>query len=89
MWLWNTTTPADEIGDDYGYTDFKAAFQKSVKEAFDSQKYQTFFVKLNDEAVKFSRTLAGGLDPKYAKSFEQSMYDAMLNGTPSPKSHDL
>lgn len=79
MWLW-ATTPADEVGDDYGFKDFGDKFKAGVKNAFNSQQYQTFFVKLNDEAVKFSRTLAGGLDPKYAQSFERSMYDAMLNG---------
>ena len=81
MWLLmgggGSSTPVDEFGDEFGWKKFKEGWEGAIKDAFDPERYQTFFVKINTESKKLSRELAN--NTTYTKSFELNIYNAMKN----------
>ncbi len=64
----------DPTGDAFGYSKVVDAFKEAVKDAIDPSRYQTFFIKLEDQAIKSARSLAGGLEG-YSGMLEKTMFN--------------
>ena len=63
----------DPSGDAFGYNKVVAAFKTALKESVDASRYQSFFIKLEDQAIKTSRTLAGSI-AGYSDALQQQMF---------------
>jgi hypothetical protein len=68
----DTGLGTDPTGDAFGYTKIANAFKEAMVAALDPSRYQSFFIKLEDQAVKTSRSLASNI-AGYSQSLEKSM----------------
>ena len=63
----------DPSGDAFGYKKVVEAFKTALKESVDASRYQSFFIKLEDQAIKTSRTLAGSI-AGYSDALQEQMF---------------
>ena len=64
----------DPTGDAFGYTKIAKAFKDAMVDALDPSRYQSFFIKLEDQAKKSARTLAGSIEG-YSDRLQESMFN--------------
>lgn len=78
MLLFQTTDPTDPASSTgpYGSLDFGKQVEEETKKALNFNEYQEFFLKLEDQAVKTSRSLAGSIKG-YSQILETTMFNVM------------
>lgn len=64
----------DPTGDAFGYRKVVDAFKEAMKDAIDPSRYQSFFIKLEDQAKKSGRSLAGSIQG-YSDALQESMFN--------------
>jgi hypothetical protein len=64
----------DPTGDAFGYSKVVDAFKVAMKDAIDPSRYQSFFIKLEDQAKKSGRSLAGSIQG-YSDALQESMFN--------------
>ncbi len=74
----STGFDADDIGKGLGITDFASKFSDAVSDALSPDRFQTFFIKLEDSAIKSSRVLSTGVEG-YSKALEGTMLEVYRN----------
>lgn len=79
MLLFQDTTAESGLGQDttgnaFGYTNYVNTLGNAVESALDPSRYQSFFIKLEDQAVKTGRSLAGSIKG-YSDVLQTQMFD--------------
>jgi len=78
MWLLQTDVNLDNISDNIGEGSgagkFIDGFKKSVADAFDVNRFQTFFIQLENAAQKYSRSIASNVGV-YSQQMQTAMYN--------------
>ena len=81
MFLGNTQKATgaytDQVGSSFGLNQFKTDLKAAVSDALDYNRYQSFFVKLEESAQVFSRSFGGVTG--YADILERQVFDIMKN----------
>ena len=81
MFLGNTQKATgaytDQVGSSFGINQFKTDLKSALSDALDYNRYQTFFVKLEESAQVFSRSFGGVTG--YADILERQVFDIMKN----------